>query len=80
MKISFANVCEWFVDGKIGIHTGEDETECSIFGAKRKFKNIGKLNLTYKEKRYYATLHLGVSIFHYETYRVKIDVRMNSSI
>ena len=47
LKKDFANLCEWFVDNKLSIHPGEDETECLLFSSKQKLKNAGKLYIMY---------------------------------
>ena len=44
----FSNLCEWFLDNKLSIHSGEDKTKSIPFGTKRKFKKAGKLNITYQ--------------------------------
>ena len=43
----FANLCEWFVGNKVGIHFGEEKTKCILFGLKLKLKNAGMLNMIY---------------------------------
>ena len=44
MNKEFANVCNWFVDNKLSIHFGEDETKCILFS---RDKNLLEVNITY---------------------------------
>ena len=44
----FANVCNWFVDNKLSIHFGEDETKCILFN---RDKNLPEFNITYNNNR-----------------------------
>ena len=39
----FENLCAWFVDNKLSIHFGEDNT------SKRRAKNIRQLSIKYKD-------------------------------
>ena len=45
----FANICDWFVDIKLGIHFGEDKTKSILFASKRKIKKLQKLEITYND-------------------------------
>ena len=40
----FANVCDWFVDDKLSIYFGEDNTRYILFSSD---KNLPELNITY---------------------------------
>ena len=40
-------VDEWFVDNKLGIHSGEDKTKSIRFASKRRSKNVSQLNIRY---------------------------------
>ena len=42
----FINLCEWFLDNKLSIHFGEDKNKSILFGAKRKLRKYGTLNIT----------------------------------
>ena len=33
---NFSNICDWFVDNKLSIHFGEDNTKFILFGTKQK--------------------------------------------
>ena len=44
----FSNLCEWFLDNKLGVHFGEDKTKSILFGTKRKLRKVGQLNITYQ--------------------------------
>ena len=44
----FINLCEWFLDNKLSIHFGEDQTKSILFGSKHKLRKVGKLNITYQ--------------------------------
>ena len=39
-----ANLCDWFVDNKLSIHFGEEETKCILFS---RDKDFSKLNIRY---------------------------------
>ena len=43
----FENICDWFVENKLSIHFGEDNTKSILFGSKRRLKNIRQLNIRY---------------------------------
>ena len=47
LKVDFSNICDWFVDNKLSIHFGEDNSKSVLFSSKFKNKNIKKLNMTY---------------------------------
>ena len=36
----FSNICDWFVDNKLSIHSGEDKTKSILFASEIKRKNI----------------------------------------
>ena len=36
----FSNMCDWFVDNKLSMHFGEDETKSILLASKFKRKNI----------------------------------------
>ena len=44
----FVNLCDWFVDNKLSIHFGEDETKCIRFF---RDKNFRELNITHSNNR-----------------------------
>ena len=44
----FANMCEWFVDNILSIHSGKDKTKCILFS---KEKNLPELNITYDSNK-----------------------------
>ena len=43
-----ANICERFVDNRLGIHFGKDKTKSILFASKRKIKKVPKLKIKYK--------------------------------
>ena len=45
----FENICDLFVDGKLGIYFGDDKTKSILFVNKREAKTIRKLNIRYNE-------------------------------
>ena len=45
---NFSILCYWFVDNKLSIHFGEDETKLILFGSKHKIKKSKTLNIQYK--------------------------------
>ena len=44
----FKNICEWFVDNRLSIHSGEEKTKSILFTSKRKIKKFPKLKINYK--------------------------------
>lgn len=44
----FANVWHWFVDNKLSIYFGQDETKCFLLS---RDKNLLELNITYDNNR-----------------------------
>ena len=58
----FSNLCKWFLYNKLSIHFGEDKTKSILFGSKRNFRKVGKLNITYQSidiKQNSQVTHLG---------------------
>ena len=58
----FESVCDRFVDNKLSIHFGEDETKSIFFASKCKIKNTKKPNIKYKDikiKRHSQVTYLG---------------------
>ena len=43
----FANICDWFVDSKLGIHFGKDKTKSILFASKLKIRKLQKLEIIY---------------------------------
>ena len=37
------------MDNKLSIHFGEDKTKSILFASKRRVKNVGQLNIRYKD-------------------------------
>ena len=59
---SFCNTCDWLVDSKLSIHSGEDETESVLFSIKNTKKKIGTLDIKYGNidiKQYSKVTNLG---------------------
>ena len=55
-------ICDWFVDNKLSIHFGEDETKSILFSSKRKIKKASPLNIQCKDikiKQYSKVTYLG---------------------
>ena len=44
----FSLMCDWFVDNKLSIHFGEDQTNSILFSSKLKIKKASPLNIQYK--------------------------------
>ena len=58
----FSNICDWFVDNKLSIHFGEDETKSILFTFKSKIKKIQKLEFIFnniKIKQHSRVTYLG---------------------
>ena len=58
----FENICDWFVDSKLSIHSGEDKTKSILFASQRKIKTIKKLNIKYQDieiKQHLQVTYLG---------------------
>ena len=47
LNVDFSNIFDWFVDNKLSIHFGEDQTKSILFASKFKKKNITKINIKY---------------------------------
>ena len=45
---NFSGLCEWFLDKKLSIQSGEDESKSILFETKCNIKKSGKLNITYQ--------------------------------
>ena len=41
------SICDWFIDNKLSIHFGDDETKSILFATKFKIKKVKKLNIKY---------------------------------
>ena len=68
----FANLCDWFVDNKLGIHFGKDKTKTILFGSKYKMKKARPLNIIYGD----------ISIKQYDkvTYQVTYGCVLDSTL
>ena len=44
---NFSNICDWFVDNKLGIRFGEDKTKSIVFSTKNRKRKIGTLDIQY---------------------------------
>ena len=58
----FEKLCNQFVDNKLSIHFGEDETKSILFASNRRAKNIRQLNIKYKDiniKQHLKVTYLG---------------------
>ena len=44
---NFSMLCDWFVDNKLSIHFGENNTKSILFGSKQKIKKSKPLNIQY---------------------------------
>ena len=49
LNVDFSNICDWFVDNKLSIHSGEDKAKSILFASKFKNKNTKKLNIKYRD-------------------------------
>ena len=47
--MNFNLLCDWFVDNKLSIHLGEDQTKSKniLFGTKKKLKRLRELDIRY---------------------------------
>ena len=45
----FSNICDWFVNHKLSIHFGEDQTKLILFSSKRYLKLVEELDIKYKD-------------------------------
>ena len=44
LNVDFSNIFDWFVDNKLSIHFGEDQTKSILFASKfKKYKNQHKI-------------------------------------
>ena len=61
----FSNICDWFVDNKLGIRFGEDKTKSILFSTKNRKRKIGTLDIQYgyvKIKHYSKVTYLGCEL------------------
>ena len=59
---NFSLICDWFVDSKLSIHSGEDKTKSISFSSKSKIEKASPLNIQYKGrkvKQYSKVTYLG---------------------
>ena len=42
----FKNICEWFLDNRLSINFGEDNSKSILFASKQKIKKVLKLHIT----------------------------------
>ena len=59
---NFSLICDWFVDSKLSIHSGEDKTRSIPFSSKSKIEKASPLNIQYKGrkvKQYSKVTYLG---------------------
>ena len=58
----FENICDWFVDNKLSINFGEDNTNSNLFASQSKIKTKKKLNIKYQDieiKQHSQVTYLG---------------------
>ena len=58
----FSVLCDWFVDGKLSVHFGEDKTKTILLGSKHEIKNSKPLSIQYNDikiKQYSKVTYLG---------------------
>ena len=58
----FENLCDSFLDNKLSIHFGENQTKYILLASKRRAKNIHQLNIEYKDinvKQHSEVTYLG---------------------
>ena len=62
---NFPNICDWFVDNKLGIRFGEDKTKSILFSTKNRKRKIRTLGIQYgyvKIKQYSKVTYLGCEL------------------
>ena len=62
---NFSNICNWFVDNKLSMHFGKDETKSIFFSTKNWKRKIGPLDIEYgdvKIKQYSKVTYLGCEL------------------
>ena len=62
---NFFNIYDWFVENKLNIHFGEDETKSILFLTKNRKRKIGTLYIQYgdlKRKQYSKVTYLGCEL------------------
>ena len=47
----YANVCEWFVDNKLSVHFGQDESKCIHFSREKTCRSLMYVNNRTKQFR-----------------------------
>ena len=61
LNLNFSSLCDWFIDNKLSIHMGEDNTKSIFFGTKFSIKRAEPLNIVYvnvKIKQYAKVTYL----------------------
>ena len=62
LNLNFPSLCDWFIDSKLSIHLGKDESESILCGTKLNNKRAKSLNIAYgkvKTKQYTKVPYLG---------------------
>ena len=63
----FTSFCEWFIDNKLSIHFGEQQTKSILFGITKRLKNSRNLDIRYKDneiKQYSKVTYLGCILYN----------------
>ena len=43
LNLNFSSLCDWFIDNKLSIHLGEDETNSILFGTNLTLNELNHL-------------------------------------
>ena len=60
-----STLADWFVDNKLSLHFGEDQTKSVLFSPKHRSKSIGKIDISYKDvkiKQHSKVTYLGCAL------------------
>ena len=83
---NFSNICDWFVDNKLGIHFGENKTKSILSSTKNRKMEIGTLDIHYgdvKIKQFSIVTYLGCELdegLSGETMALKVINKINSRL
>ena len=81
-----SNICDWFVDNKLSIHSGEEKTKLILFSSKRNLKLVKELHIRYKDikiKLYKHVNYLGCMLdesMSGETMALTVIEKINSRL
>ena len=43
---NLSNICGWFADNKLSVHSGDNKTKCILFGTKHRLNKVGTIDIS----------------------------------